>query len=178
MAETNNFRRGTTAEGSHLHRNCSKRERVAGHVSRSANDHFYPTEETLTSKTISYVYGGLQWRVEQNKLYGDIWILSIPAFTWFKLDVVGTLRTEHECVIVGSQLISVGGMGIEPWLFDNRDEWRQGIGVLDLTTMTWADRYTPNSTAYKSPQMVKDWYRNKYGEERCDVLMRTCWLTI
>lgn len=166
MAETNNFRRGTTAEGSHLYSNGSERERIVRYVSRYASDHFSCTERYLTSKMISYMYGGLQWRVgEQNKVYNDIWILSIPAFTWFKLDVVGTLRCWHECVIVGSQLISVGGSGIDPWQFRYRDEWRQGIGVLDLTTMTWADRYSPNSTAYQSPQMVKDWYRDKYGEE-------------
>ncbi|KAF7541257.1 hypothetical protein G7054_g745 [Neopestalotiopsis clavispora] len=108
-----------------------------------------------------YMYGGQQMGGENtvNKVFNDIWLLSIPAFTWFKLNVTGTPRTSHDCVIVGSQLVSVGGMGVK-MQFNDPDEWRQGLGVLDLTTMAWADRFNPNSTVYDSPQVVKDWYRD------------------
>ncbi|ETS81449.1 hypothetical protein PFICI_06451 [Pestalotiopsis fici W106-1] len=114
-----------------------------------------------------YMYGGIQkgGTDQVNKVFDDIWILSIPAFTWFKLNVTGTQRSWHDCVIIGSQLVSVGGLGAgvrfnESVQFNDRDEWRQGLGVLDLASMTWADGFNANSTAYESPQVVKDWYRD------------------
>jgi hypothetical protein len=109
------------------------------------------------------MYGGLRYKGSSlgNEVFEDVWVLSIPAFAWFKLDVNGTKRGWNECVIVGSQLLSIGGIG-KTLSFQERDEWRQGVGVLDLTTMTWADSFNPDSTAYDSPQVVKDWYRNQY----------------
>lgn len=121
----------------------------------------------LISTLFRYVYGGLQYGGAQhtsNIVYSDIWVLSIPGFVWFKLDVIGTPRAWHECVIIGSQLISVGGMG-STLSFQEADPWTQGLGVLDLTTMAWAESYNPNSTAYDSPQVIKEWYRDKYASE-------------
>lgn len=110
------------------------------------------------------MYGGFSYRGprSESKVYDDIWVLSIPAFQWFKLDLVGTPRGRHECVIVGSQLFSIGGMG-KALSHQERGEWTQGVGVLDLTTMSWADSFDPNSKQYESPQVVKDWYRDKYA---------------
>ncbi|KAI0004358.1 hypothetical protein F4779DRAFT_600151 [Xylariaceae sp. FL0662B] len=104
-----------------------------------------------------FIYGG--HNSQTKTIYDDIWILSIPAFTWFKAEARGTLRNDHECTIVGNQMISVGGF--RSYLnFTEPDEWAQGIGVFDLSTLTWSDHYEPHTT-YESPSIVKDWYNSK-----------------
>ena len=39
------------------------------------------------------------------------------------------------------------------------DPWKQGLGILGLTDLTWKDRYDAAETAdYTPPQIVRDWY--------------------
>ncbi|KAI1078811.1 hypothetical protein F5B20DRAFT_546182 [Whalleya microplaca] len=120
-------------------------------------DRFCISVAQSQSKTYEvFIYGGHNGR--DKTIYDDVWILSIPAFTWFKAEARGVPRNDHECITVGNQMISVGGF--KSFLnFTEPDEWAQGIGVLELSTLTWADRYEPGTT-YDSPQVVKDWYNS------------------
>ncbi|KAH9907521.1 hypothetical protein F4778DRAFT_544958 [Xylariomycetidae sp. FL2044] len=106
-----------------------------------------------------YLYGGQDSR--HNDVFSDVWILSLPAFAWFKTEAAGTPRNDHECVVVGNQMISVGGAdGKANW--SSPDPWSQGLGVLELSTLTWTTGYSPDTT-YSAPQMVKEWYaQNDY----------------
>ncbi|KAI0528418.1 hypothetical protein GGR58DRAFT_509367 [Xylaria digitata] len=105
-----------------------------------------------------YLYGGSN----SNQYYAldDVWILSIPAFTWFKVDTHGsTSRQDHSCHTAGNQIISIGGY---PSVINSTDpdEWNQGIGVLDLSSWRWTGQYRANTT-YATPQFIKDWYRER-----------------
>lgn len=44
----------------------------------------------------------------------DVWVLTIPAFRWFKLGGATARRPlgGHGCEIVGSSLVTVGGIGV------------------------------------------------------------------
>ncbi|GAP92145.2 putative kelch repeat protein [Rosellinia necatrix] len=106
-----------------------------------------------------YLYGGYN---PVNKVsFDDVWILSIPAFTWFRADTrASTQRQHHSCQVVGNQMISVGGT---PY-FENvttPDEWSQGIGILNLTNLAWTNQYQAHTT-YEGPQTVREWYNEQY----------------
>lgn len=59
-------------------------------------------------------------------------------------------------------MISIGGINLNRssagW--DVQDPWANGVGVLDLPSMTWMNAYNATAAAYDSPQVVKDWYSN------------------
>ncbi|KAI6419413.1 hypothetical protein MCOR21_010296 [Pyricularia oryzae] len=92
----------------------------------------------------------------------DVWILTVPGFRWFKAteaDIYGNVRTEHACAVIGQgrrHMISVGGRN---W-HENVEAlgWSDGIGVYDMTNLSWISPYKPNGTAYEKPQVVKEWY--------------------
>ena len=103
-----------------------------------------------------YVFGGASKTSE----YGDLWILSLPAFHWIKVDLNTSGRYVHACALVGErQMISVGGLQQGEWT--EPDQWSQGIGVLDLPTLTWSDGYKSKAGAYDTPQIVKDYYKTR-----------------
>jgi hypothetical protein len=60
----------------------------------------------------------------------------------------------------GKYMIVVGGFGRNS-SFNEDDEWNQGIGVFDTSTLTWASEYGGPSK-YETPQLVRAWYENKY----------------
>ncbi|KAI9150854.1 Kelch repeat-containing protein [Paramyrothecium foliicola] len=98
-----------------------------------------------------YVYGGNSDATGQ---FDDFWVLSLPGFRWFQINVRSPFRHGHSCALVGnSQIISVGGHG------DDVDPWKQSLGVFDLSTLTWSDRFDPDAAAYKPPKVIEDWYK-------------------
>ncbi|KAF5574015.1 kelch repeat [Fusarium pseudoanthophilum] len=112
-----------------------------------------------------YIYGGWNTWNDKTKAYGDVWVLSLPAFEWFKADVDGPKRGMHGCALVGKrQMLSIGGNNWgknEGW--KDKDPWTQGIGILDLPSLTWSGEYNAEAEGYKLPKVVKDWYEN--GDE-------------
>ena len=58
-------------------------------------------------------------------------------------------------------MLSVGGIDVDlsfPESFFNPDRWKNGLGVLDLTTLTWGTRYDATARPYESPEVVRQWY--------------------
>lgn len=63
-------------------------------------------------------------------------------------------------------MISIGGrlpsslqaLGAEP------DPWTNGIGVFNMTGFEWVDHYDAAASAYKSPDVVIDYYQHDYQE--------------
>ena len=43
----------------------------------------------------------------------------------------------------------------------SKDHETNGVGLFDMTNLTWIYEYDANATPYKTPQIVKDWYRVK-----------------
>ncbi|CAJ2514047.1 Uu.00g021660.m01.CDS01 [Anthostomella pinea] len=95
-----------------------------------------------------YLYGG--WDPTQTKYFDDIWVLSIPSFTWTKV-YEGTLpRFAHTCHLVGNrQMITVGGINSTNLTGSGCDwEW-MGVAILDLSTMEWGSIFDSNKTPYQ-----------------------------
>lgn len=99
-----------------------------------------------------------------------MFVLTLPAFVWFKANYTAVAsRQAHTCQLVGNrQLLTIGGT--DPAVqehyaiaYENAtDTFAQGLGIFDLTEMTWSDSYDAKAPAYKSPQVVTDYYRSKY----------------
>ncbi|KAI0539548.1 hypothetical protein GGR58DRAFT_499986 [Xylaria digitata] len=109
-----------------------------------------------------YIYGGND--LTANAAKGDIYVLSLPGFVWFKLSLSREFpRWGHDCAVGGrSQIIVVGGQSIwpdGPESLNDPDPWPQGIGVFDLQNLDWSDSYQPDAMKYQTPRVVDDWYR-------------------
>jgi hypothetical protein len=62
-------------------------------------------------------------------------------------------------------MIVVGGYDWEagfPKVWQDPDPWEQGIAVFDLPSLSWKDTYDPNAGEYDAPQVIKDWYKQKF----------------
>jgi hypothetical protein len=87
------------------------------------------------------MYGGqnLQPAAEQTQK-DDMWILSVPSFTWIEVDQqnqVPYARAGHSCHVWDGQMIVVGGY-IDP----NLSCESPGIYVFNMTSLGWSDQFT------------------------------------
>ncbi|KAL8896881.1 MAG: hypothetical protein Q9207_007496 [Kuettlingeria erythrocarpa] len=127
-----------------------------------------------------FLYGGDPRGLGPNAVpYDEIFILSLPAFHWFKIDYLPQHpRGAHSCNAVGgSQIISVGGWDANPAIYRGTngdhdeleksrmnttvDPFTQGLGIFDMTALTWADRYTAIAAPYSQSKFVRDFYRDR-----------------
>lgn len=94
-----------------------------------------------------------------------MYVLSLPGFVWFRVDVDSTYRSSHACIIPNNrQMIIVGGSAnANGAAYEKRDEFAQGLGVFDLPTLSWKDRYDADAGPYEPPQRVADWYNAGYA---------------
>lgn len=107
----------------------------------------------------------------------SIYILSLPAFQWFRANVTSDdPRQDHTCNIASKrQMLSVGG--VDPTLnttavngtteqINSTDPYLFGLKVLDLTELVWTNSFDPAAEAYVAPQLVQDFYNGelKYPE--------------
>lgn len=44
---------------------------------------------------------------------------------------------------------------------NDADPWTHGIGVFDMTTLSWTNAYNANATNYEPPSIVKQYYANQ-----------------
>ncbi|EXJ59283.1 hypothetical protein A1O7_06715 [Cladophialophora yegresii CBS 114405] len=102
-----------------------------------------------------FVYGG--WDSNGGNANDDVWILSVPSFTWIKAEPSGrkgAARTNHVCVQpYPDQMIVIGGTGSSemPTTFNN------SVDVFNLNTFTWTGTYDPTvHDDYKPNQAVLD----------------------
>lgn len=42
------------------------------------------------------------------------------------------------------------------------DPLAQGLGIFDLTSLTWRDHFTANAPPYTQAEVIKKFYRDKY----------------
>ncbi|KAI9678265.1 MAG: hypothetical protein M1817_006210 [Caeruleum heppii] len=103
-----------------------------------------------------YIYGGYDGLDETNAPLDDVYILSLPSFTWIKAST-GTPahgRRAHKCAkAYPDQMFVVGGQT------QQLDAYRclEGglIQIFNLNTLEWQDRYDPNVwSEYKVPDIV------------------------
>ncbi|KAK9414399.1 putative Kelch repeat-containing protein [Seiridium unicorne] len=114
-----------------------------------------------------FIYGGASDQTLSTS--SDVYVLSLPGFVMFKSPNPGTPRQDFSCLSVGGnsssasnrQMLVVGGtngwLGFPTSLTDP-DPWQQGLGIFDMTEMTWSSSYDPDAAEYDSPDVVKTWY--------------------
>ncbi|KAK5728185.1 hypothetical protein LTR17_012090 [Elasticomyces elasticus] len=119
----------------------------------------------------SYLFGGLQPYGEQGVGFGDVWILSIPSFTWTQWypGLNGSARfptapNEHHSsscnVVLESQMLIMGGYfpNSSNENCDAKNIWGQhnlNLGNNDVETAAWY-QYLPNVTSYQVPSTIVD----------------------
>lgn len=123
-----------------------------------------PGSNSTTGTHEIYMYGGLYTGLftQAAKQYDEIWVLSLPAFTWQLLDSSHSSgRIGHTCHLVGNrQLLSLGGVDVsqvDPWASPDYLNWN-GIGVYDLTAADWLAGFNATAEAYERPKAVQDYY--------------------
>ncbi|EAW07453.1 putative cell wall anchored protein [Aspergillus clavatus NRRL 1] len=96
-----------------------------------------------------YMYGG----TGMNGTYDQIYVLSIPSFTWTKIYEGTSPRYGHTCHLVANrQMVSVGGASS-----DNLStcDWEyKGVAMYDLSTLTWGSVYNALAPEYEVPAAI------------------------
>lgn len=120
---------------------------------------------TVRTNPTSFVFGGQDTIAKSTA--EDLYVLTLPGFVWTKLDnPQGGARTDHVCVVAGKrQMVTVGGIkrlgGGDS--FRLADPFPQGLGVFDMTELSWGTDFKADAAEYESPQIVQDWYdKNGY----------------
>lgn len=94
-----------------------------------------------------YLYGGQNLIPYGSQTqYSDMWILSIPSFTWIKVNLDGQsqppARAGHSCVLWDAQMVIIGGYVGTEISCDS-----PGIYVFDPSTLKWKNDFTSLSTS-------------------------------
>ncbi|KAJ4419550.1 hypothetical protein N0V85_000960 [Neurospora sp. IMI 360204] len=114
-----------------------------------------------------FAFGGADQT--SSKSYNDLYVLSLPGFVWFQAAERSVeTRANAACVLIGNhQMLVVGGhdftgSGTADRYWQTQDPFPQGLGLFNMTAMSWVKDYTYHADAqpYKSPQVVEDWYKN------------------
>lgn len=108
------------------------------------------------------MYGGNDFRDgKDNMVKSDLYVLSLPGFVWFRANTTSEPRSSHACIVNNRQMIVVGGTGAGAGNnYTVPDVWSQGLGVLDLPSLSWKHQYDADAGQYEPPQAVTDWYKN------------------
>ena len=93
------------------------------------------------SSTQVYLYGGQNLIPFGEQIqYDDMWILTIPSFTWIQVDMKGQsnppARAGHACNIWNSQMLITGGYVGQDLSCDS-----PGIYVFDASELSWKTEY-------------------------------------
>ncbi|KAF2007709.1 kelch repeat protein-like protein [Amniculicola lignicola CBS 123094] len=103
-----------------------------------------------------YMFGGqnLQPAAQQIQ-YDDMWILSVPSFTWISVNMteqsVPYGRAGHTCHVWDGQMIVVGGYVGQELTCDS-----PGIYVFNMSSLSWSDQFT----ALTGESALKAWSGN------------------
>lgn len=93
------------------------------------------------TSTQIYMYGGQNLvPYAQQIQYDDLWILTIPSFTWVKVDTNGQsvppARAGHTCNIWNSQMVVIGGYVGQDLSCDS-----PGVYVFNTSNLQWQNEY-------------------------------------
>jgi hypothetical protein len=88
-----------------------------------------------------YLYGGQNLQPYGNQTqYSDIWILTVPSFTWIQVDVDGQsqppARAGHTCNAWNGQMVVVGGYVGSQISCDS-----PGIYIFNASSLQWQNSY-------------------------------------
>ncbi|KAI1276776.1 hypothetical protein F5Y07DRAFT_129300 [Xylaria sp. FL0933] len=87
-----------------------------------------------------YMYGGQNLLpVGEQVQYTDVWILTIPSFTWIKIDTSGNeppARAGHSCAARDGQIVVVGG-----YIGEDIPCEQPGIYAFDASNLVWQSSF-------------------------------------
>ena len=111
--------------------------------------------------------------------YDDAHILILPSFHWIKVNTFAARnpRYGHSCNAVGgSHILTIGGVDANPAISNpgpdnvmtyestlntSADPFTQGLGIFDMTTLSFTDQYTANASPYVQSNPVVQYYASK-----------------
>jgi len=96
---------------------------------------------------------GIGWDPTQsNKFFDEVWVLSLPSFTWLQIYNGSSPRYGHSCHIVGNrQMITVGGR-TSANATETCDFEYMSVAIYDLTEGNsdgWGSVYTADKPPYQ-----------------------------
>ncbi|KAK4894464.1 hypothetical protein LTR27_007350 [Elasticomyces elasticus] len=113
-----------------------------------------------------YIHGG--YDPTTSVMYDDVYLLSLPSFTWTMLWSGTTGRFGHSCNTAGKrQMLRTGGSldasmyavetsGQLPNLTAMQCDPKEGVALFDLTALTWSSFYNAYAADYQLPNKVVD----------------------
>ncbi|KAI9733273.1 MAG: hypothetical protein M1834_003357 [Cirrosporium novae-zelandiae] len=113
-----------------------------------------------------YMLGGYDGSFgTSNDQYNTVYVLSLPSFVWTRAsNATYTPRALLSCVTTGkdNQMMIVGGYDPTQDSLNASayvpDSWTWGIGVLNMSSMSFQDSWDANATRYKVPDAVSSEY--------------------
>ncbi|KAM3070000.1 hypothetical protein ACMFMG_003964 [Clarireedia jacksonii] len=109
-----------------------------------------------------FIYGGWNGNFDAaaNKDSSSVYILLLPAFRWIRAGGSAPSRAGSACLVVGNrQMISIGGRDPTSTAeYATADPWNFGIGMFDLTKLSWTDTYNAYASVYQRPAVVSEYY--------------------
>ena len=101
--------------------------------------------------------------------YLDVYVLSMPAFVWFKAETSSLVRRAyHTCQVIGKrQMLVIGGINPTHNSSDGSywdggaDPWAHGLGLFDMSALSWTTSYNASAKDYEQPAMVKQYYADQ-----------------
>lgn len=61
-------------------------------------------------------------------------------------------------ITIGGLNIDAGGGALSQEVWSLADSFKHGVGVFDMSDMTWKNSYQANLTNYTTPKVIKSWY--------------------
>lgn len=102
-----------------------------------------------------YMYGGRGMNGTTNEFYDEIWVLSLPSFTWIRIYQGSSPRYGHTCHRVGTRTMLTVGGAENSKLNQAPCDWEtKGVGVFDMSAVAWGSVYDANAPDYTVPKLV------------------------
>lgn len=103
-----------------------------------------------------YVHAG---QGPNNTVYDDVYVLSVPSFTWTRIYDSNNFRFGHTCHRVGDQMITVGGQKYTSLEEQLPCDWETaGVGIFNMSNAQWGSVFKPvgQTSAYTLPPKVRE----------------------
>lgn len=96
---------------------------------------------------------------DESKTYlREVWLLSLPSFTWIKVNAAEPPRIGHTCHLVGNRtMLTVGGIvdiRESTGLLELCDFAAGGINELDMSDLLWNGGFNATTPAYEVPDLL------------------------
>lgn len=94
-----------------------------------------------------------------NVIFDDLYILSIPSFTWTKVFNGTSPRFGHTCHKVGDQMLNVGGKEYVDPAQQMPCDWKTaGFGILNMSSLEWGSVFRSEEEfgTYVVPSKVQE----------------------